>query len=1514
MPFDGSSRTRAIPAATSTYVQGLDACLRSLFFLLLLLAPTAYPTEQAESPLRVAFLPLESPANAPWIGHAVTETLRARLAGVDAILLIERERIRDVLDALEHMPDAPEPSLFQADAVLLGRVQLLGDPDDPETPVRVAVRIVRSGTGEVEQALTLDGTRGGMFELEDLVSDALLERFRVEAGVRVTRYRESRNEDAHQLFGEGLAVHEEAIRAERHGDMQAAATAYRTAIDHLRLAQTKNLGAFFAAAHRFEGEAREGLARVQPDADARRDIRQETVRQFRADAADAAPALLNLGIAYQQTGAIPEAVQAYTGFLRWFDETLRPYQYEHTGSHGNLITEIAPNFYDHHQRANANPTSQGWHQKTDYRKWAARDGIIYDARAVEGAYRIRALTMKTGDILWTSPPIWTQKQPFEFLCLAVGESGVYVASMDAFAVLDRATGAVRHVVDLSRHAPTRYGPEHLLMRARMQVFAPRIYHLEERGTALVVNPLTPRILRVDLEDGSTRVLDRLPILTAEVGHYHVHTLFGGHLLVGSDNGLMVFDPDEGSLRTVPFGGKVAGLWPGDGRVLVRVADDPRLESGNRFFWYTPDGDQTEELDIPVLYSYVRPPYWRIPAGAVFPLIDEATGFVTLVDAAPYLRFTGLIRYDHQAYLYSTAEHPWISLSGNHLWIWEESGHVRLFDHRTGELLWLRRIPDTTSGLSVEGEYVAVNLNAPGKSFLCYRASASSLTDRVVDAYVRLGWCQMELGNDDAALHALQHARRQNPDHDGVDDTLLQIHMRMGNRPQALSVAERILQRKPPDTDVFRAAAAFVRGELGLRHLRSPREDTPNLGKIGVSMTARHVALVGEKGETLLFDLDSETWSSPPMRISGSHWVLEENRIVSLKSVRFQNPLRYEVAERMNAIVTPPGTDENSPASLWALDLQTGEERELWSTESFHAADVRFVGSTSAMFGGDVFGVTDTTYVTALSGRRLVGIDRKTGEEAWVFPFPRNAAILDVMCTGNRVYAVSSPGITRYWMRETIRGVWALDAATGEELWHTRTPRLPGNYIEGHADETHLHLFTTYGMDVDENMQSIYVRLRAADGQLERSDRFPNRGTAQFIEGTRARLLCQPWIFYGGTSVTYLHSPTLAHSFDDAPPLVEPIDFMRFQPRRLHHRLSQPRYGSPLTQTFPHVAALGATASVEAWTEAFNAILTDPEARDTLLRTYWLTLQQAELRHPAGMHALLMEYSPTTTPPLPGMEPDPAAVILDDDLDERTKAILARQFLTWLVTDYAVPHHPEWHEPRLRSWLPGRPIPGFAIELDTPSRHVLSMNEMPFHLFLYTMEAEGGAGLFGGTLPTEMPQPFYMQTRGDWLVTLKGRFLQIYHVPTLIARLQRATQIHGDWFGTRLEEGAEVSRIADGNPRTGILHGEATPFASVGKDMGFILPVQGVRVVPMPGRAELLVGGRIQVSNQSPDGGYSTLHTIQANEVPDEGAALLLPEGTRARFVRFLPAWGTPLGVSEFDVQASTLEEAARAED
>jgi len=206
------------------------------------------PTKPAAPPVRVAVLDFQCPQATPWLGPAVAEALNVKLAGLDGVTLLERQRIREILLAAGQgakastpakaaegtkgtgdgvAPSAPLPAegaapvepdagkilkLLGVEFLLTGTVQLVGEWPNPETKIRLSAKVVSSETAKIQgdAAFVADGTLKDFFGLETQLAEKFAKTMGKEAPALQIEYHEEKNLMALKLFGEGLLKLQEA--------------------------------------------------------------------------------------------------------------------------------------------------------------------------------------------------------------------------------------------------------------------------------------------------------------------------------------------------------------------------------------------------------------------------------------------------------------------------------------------------------------------------------------------------------------------------------------------------------------------------------------------------------------------------------------------------------------------------------------------------------------------------------------------------------------------------------------------------------------------------------------------------------------------------------------------------------------------------------------------------------------------------------------------------------------------------------------------------------------------------------------------------------------------------------------------------------------------------------------------------------------------------------------------------------------------------------------------------------
>jgi len=193
-------KTRILPGTAFYILAVLTCCFPGITFC----------GEKHVPPIRVAVLDLTSPASAPWLGAAVAESVSVKLAGVEGVTLLEREKIQQVMLANQGKEMTPE--LLGAEYLLTGTVQLVGKWPDEKAKIRLSAKVVSAKTAKIktDAAFIVDGTVGKLFALESELSEKLAKALGKKPTVLQIEYHEEENLLAKQLFGEGLSKLKEA--------------------------------------------------------------------------------------------------------------------------------------------------------------------------------------------------------------------------------------------------------------------------------------------------------------------------------------------------------------------------------------------------------------------------------------------------------------------------------------------------------------------------------------------------------------------------------------------------------------------------------------------------------------------------------------------------------------------------------------------------------------------------------------------------------------------------------------------------------------------------------------------------------------------------------------------------------------------------------------------------------------------------------------------------------------------------------------------------------------------------------------------------------------------------------------------------------------------------------------------------------------------------------------------------------------------------------------------------------
>ena len=182
--------------------QDMREVIRDLDGLLAGQAPAAAPGRELAVAV-MAFTNVTARPDDAWLGTGLSETVAAGLSTVGGLSVVSRERIVEVLRGLGLAPDASDLALAArvgretgARVVVSGSYQSLGER------IRVTARVVETATDRVTLSTQIDGTREGIFEVQDRLVAELVEGFR--AQVPPAHPGETQSLEAYEACSKGL--------------------------------------------------------------------------------------------------------------------------------------------------------------------------------------------------------------------------------------------------------------------------------------------------------------------------------------------------------------------------------------------------------------------------------------------------------------------------------------------------------------------------------------------------------------------------------------------------------------------------------------------------------------------------------------------------------------------------------------------------------------------------------------------------------------------------------------------------------------------------------------------------------------------------------------------------------------------------------------------------------------------------------------------------------------------------------------------------------------------------------------------------------------------------------------------------------------------------------------------------------------------------------------------------------------------------------------------------------------
>jgi tetratricopeptide (TPR) repeat protein len=154
----------------------------ALFFFAALLLPAAAQSQDKTVVAVIPFTNLMKDASLDWLSGGIAETLIVKLSNVDALQMVERIRLKEIMDELKFAASglvdeknaAKVGKLTGAQVLVVGAFQVAGNR------LRMNGRFVDVSTGKIIKTAETTGGTGEVFELQDKIAYGLISALKIQ--------------------------------------------------------------------------------------------------------------------------------------------------------------------------------------------------------------------------------------------------------------------------------------------------------------------------------------------------------------------------------------------------------------------------------------------------------------------------------------------------------------------------------------------------------------------------------------------------------------------------------------------------------------------------------------------------------------------------------------------------------------------------------------------------------------------------------------------------------------------------------------------------------------------------------------------------------------------------------------------------------------------------------------------------------------------------------------------------------------------------------------------------------------------------------------------------------------------------------------------------------------------------------------------------------------------------------------------------------------------------------------
>lgn len=768
---------------------------------------------ESSSQLALAIPPFENKSGeeTAWLSSGISDTLIAKFSELDGLTLVEREKIESVIEATPKKDDEKVRKMLGADYLVLGSFVFAGDL------IRINARIVTSSDSEIlsDSSISVTGKRDELFELQTELGREIAKRCSIKIPESRLAYRDGETHEAYRLYnlgknafrkGKGAKYADDQLNFS-HPQVDEHLGHLEKAIDLLQKAQTLN-EIYFVEAHYLEGQSRKAVIRAHENEKKKEEVQKAYLKKFRADAAQAAPAFYNLGMAQQSVGNFSEAVESFDRFLKWHDANARPLQWQvdSANEHRLIKTEESPYFFLHGKREREQGNFGRGRFGVSWRPWVITGEHLVMFRWGHLEKRILA----TGELIWkhklgSIQSQYGNKSRIQYPNILISRANkVFWCSMEKIYVLDFTTGEVLH--DIKTDLPNKTeGAFYVYDRENLMLLS----YANGSGSGR-----KSETIAWNIDDGLKAWTQ--PIAYSPVNAYHN----GKYYTANSEGQLLEVDIKTGeSQKLSSFEQPIYQIWPGNDHLLIRCSDKPRRHYQDEYFKWNHQSRKISKDSRNLFFNPFYDQSNQTIQEKEIPFMSGDSPHYTLLPGTHFYPDNPLLIIDNEkSFSFNVKESiPAFRMMGQKLFVWNLDRSISGYSVNNKELLWHKAILNSSSLIDLKGKYV-VSMGK-GKTLSIFNNIVSPYTKWYLDAWERKAACMKVLNRLDEALASLNEAYTNANNDAFINRALGQLHMDLGNMNEALQHYALVMKNSTPSSEEYKEARATMDRTIGLiRHI------------------------------------------------------------------------------------------------------------------------------------------------------------------------------------------------------------------------------------------------------------------------------------------------------------------------------------------------------------------------------------------------------------------------------------------------------------------------------------------------------------------------------------------------------------------------------------------------------------------------------------------------------------------------------------------------------------------------